>query len=165
MTERFRRELVALVPKLRRFAYALTGNRQEGDDLVQAACEKALRHLAQFRAGTRMDNWMYRIIHRLWLDNLRRAGPEDDPDQTAWTDAERGLSSTVDWMQQARARTAMADLPDVQRAVVALVVIEGLSYREAADVLDVPVGTVMSRLAHARWALLPRLSRFQSGRP
>lgn len=72
MSDRFRRELVALVPKLRRFAYSLTGNRQDGDDLVQAACEKALRNAAQFREGSRMDSWMYRIIQTLWIDDHRR---------------------------------------------------------------------------------------------
>lgn len=165
MTERFRRELVALVPKLRRFAYALTGNRQDGDDLVQAACERALRNLVHYRAGTRMDSWMYRIIQRLWAEDHRRARRFDDAEPVGLGDEERDASLPEDRMRQARTRAAIADLPDVQRAVVALVVIEGLSYREAADVLDLPVGAVMSRLSHAREVLLPRLCLLSGRRP
>ena len=79
----FRRELVGLVPKLRRFALSLSGNPQDADDLVQAACEKALKNRSQFQPGTRMDSWMYRIVQTLWLDDRRRhkvRGTAIDPD-------------------------------------------------------------------------------------
>ncbi len=161
MTDRFRQDLVALVPKLRRFAYSLTGNRQDGDDLVQAACEKALRNAAQFQPGTRMDSWMYRIIQTLWIDDRRRAtrrGTTLDPDDAHLSDEGKAANLPEDRMMLAQTRAAMADLPEPQRAVLALVAIEGLSYREAAETLDIPVGTVMSRLSRAREALLPKLS-------
>ncbi|PLL12003.1 RNA polymerase subunit sigma-70 [Tabrizicola sp. TH137] len=167
MTDRFRRDLVALVPKLRRFAYSLTGNRQDGDDLVQAACEKALRNVAQFREGTRMDSWMYRIIQTLWIDDHRRVkrqGARVDPDTVALSDEGKAAALPEDRMMLARTRAAMEELPEAQRSVLALVAIEGLSYREAAEVLDVPVGTVMSRLSRAREALLPRLGLSQGPR-
>lgn len=160
VSESFRRDLVALVPKLRRFARSLVGNVQDADDLVQAACEKALRNADQFRTGTRMDSWMYRIIQNQWLDDRRRdrtRGTAIDPDDAYLSDDGRAARLPEDRMMLAQVRTAMDALPQGQREVLALVAIEGLSYKETAEVLDVPVGTVMSRLSRAREALLPRL--------
>ncbi|MGQ0566306.1 MAG: RNA polymerase sigma factor [Gemmobacter sp.] len=160
MSDTFRRDLVALVPKLRRFARSLVGNVQDADDLVQAACERALRNPDQFRAGTRMDSWMYRIVQNLWLDDKRRArtrGTAIDPEDAYLSDEGKGASLPEDRMMLAQVRAAMATLPQGQREVLALVAVEGLSYRETAEVLDVPVGTVMSRLSRAREALLPKL--------
>ncbi|MBN2631793.1 MAG: RNA polymerase sigma factor [Rhodobacteraceae bacterium] len=163
----FRRDLVALVPKLRRFALSLTGNMPDADDLVQAACEKALRNVAQFVPGTRMDSWMYRIVQTLWLDDRRkltRRGASVDPDDVHLSDEGKAASLPEDRMMLAQTRAAMLDLPRGQREVLALVAIEGLSYREAAETLDVPVGTVMSRLSRAREALLPKLVLSQGRR-
>ncbi len=163
----FQRDLVTLVPKMRRFAYSLSGNRADADDLVQAACEKALKNFEQFRVGTRMDSWMYRIIQTLWIDDRRRArhrGEAVDPEEAGLSDHGKSAQLPEDRMMLASVRAAMAELPQAQQAVLALVAIEGLSYREAADVLDVPVGTVMSRLARAREALLPKLGESRGGR-
>lgn len=167
MSNQFQRDLVALVPKLRRFALSLAGNAADGDDLVQAACEKALRNQAQFQVGSRMDSWLYRIIQTLWLDDLRKRkvrGPAIDPADIEIGDEGKGARLPEDRMMLARARTAMAGLPEPQRAVLSLVAIEGLSYKEAAEVLEVPVGTVMSRLARAREAILPQMSPSRGGR-
>lgn len=156
----FRRDLVALVPKLRRFALSLAGNAQDADDLVQAACEKALRNVGQFTPGTRMDSWMYRIVQTLWLDDRRKAvrrGTAVDPDDVHLSDGGKAANLPEDRLMLAQTRAAMLDLPEGQREVLALVAIEGLTYREAAETLEVPVGTVMSRLARAREALLPKL--------
>ncbi|MDZ7907936.1 MAG: RNA polymerase sigma factor [Gemmobacter sp.] len=165
--ELFRSDLVALVPKLRRFAQSLTGNRQDGDDLVQAACEKALRNAAQFVPGTRMDSWMYRIIQTLWIDDRRRnhtRGTAIDPEDAYLSDEGRAANLPEDRMMLAQTRRAMADLPENQREVLALVAIEGLSYKDAAETLAIPVGTVMSRLSRAREALLPKLGLSQGRR-
>lgn len=167
MSDSFRRDLVALVPKLRRFAYSLTGNMQDGDDLVQAACEKALRNADQFIPGTRMDSWMYRILQTLWIDDRRKAqrrGAAVDPDEVHLSDDGKAASLPEDRMMLARTRAAMAALPEGQREVLALIAIEGLSYREAAETLNIPVGTVMSRLSRARDALLPKLGLSQGPR-
>ena len=167
MSDSFRRDLVALVPKLRRFAYSLTGNMQDGDDLVQAACEKALRNADQFIPGTRMDSWMYRILQTLWIDDRRKAqrrGAAVDPDEVHLSDDGKAASLPEDRMMPARTRAAMAALPEGQREVLALIAIEGLSYREAAETLNIPVGTVMSRLSRARDALLPKLGLSQGPR-
>ena len=163
----FRQDLVALVPRLRRFALSLAGNAADADDLVQSACVKALRNAAQFQPGTRMDSWMYRIIQTLWLDDRRKASlrrPPIDPADIEISDEGQGAALPGDRMMLDQARAAMADLPPGQREVLALVAIEGLSYRETAQALDLPIGTVMSRLSRAREALLPKLGFAKGGR-
>lgn len=161
MDGRFQRDLVALVPQLRRFAYALTGSVDAGDDLVQSGCERALEHAQRFQPGTRLDSWMYRIIQNLWLDDRRRRkvrGTQVDPDLVALSDGGRGAQSAEDRLTLAQVRALVAELPEEQRLVLALVAIEGRSYREVAEMLAVPVGTVMSRLSRARARLLPLVS-------
>jgi RNA polymerase sigma-70 factor, ECF subfamily len=153
LDNRFHLDLVALIPRMRRFAYALTGSIHDGDELVQAACERALRNAERFRSGTRMDSWLYRIVQNLWRDSLRRSrsrGDEIDPDLAALSDHGLAVRVAEDRMTLDRVRALVAALPHEQRMVLALVAIEGLSYRDAAEVLDVPVGTVMSRLSRAR---------------
>lgn len=153
----FQRELVELVPRLRRFAYALTGSKDAGDDLVQAACERALRNSAQFQPGTRLDSWMFRIMQNLWLDDRRRhrvRGTQVDPEAAALSDDGVGARRLDDHVALAQVRAAVDTLPEDQRTVLVLVAIEGLNYREAAEVLSLPMGTVMSRLARARAKLL-----------
>lgn len=156
----FQRDLVDLVPKLRRFAYALTGSRADADDLVQAACERALKNRDRFQAGTRMDSWMYRIVQNLWIDDRRRArvrGHQMDPDVARLSDDGKAARAPQDRLMLEVVRDVMAALPEPQRAVIALVALEGLSYRETAEVLEVPLGTVMSRLSRAREALHRRI--------
>lgn len=156
----FRRELVALVPKLRRFACSLSGNVQDADDLVQAACEKALKSWMQFQPGTRLDSWMYRIVQTVWLDDRRRhkvRGTAIDPEDAHLSDEGKAARLPEDRMMLAQVRAAMQTIPEGQREVLALVAVEGLSYREAAETLGLPIGTVMSRLSRARENLLPKL--------
>ena len=158
MQSSFRRDLIDLVPRLRRFAYSLTNSRADADDLVQAACERAVRNEDAFRPGTRMDSWMYRIIQNLWIDDRRRAktrGAEVDAADAPLSDFGRAASEPVDRMMLGRVQAAMDELPDDQRAVLSLIAIEGLSYRETSETLNVPIGTVMSRLARAREKLAP----------
>jgi RNA polymerase sigma-70 factor (ECF subfamily) len=157
VTQELRVELVGLLPRLRRFAYGLTGSLDDGDDLVQGACERALRRLDQFQPGTRFDSWMYRIVQNLWIDQrrARQARPEAgmepaDLEALAVGDAERELDSRL---VLAGVQRAVAALPEEQRTVLLLVCVEGQSYKAAADVLEIPLGTVMSRLARARLAI------------
>lgn len=156
LDETVRKELVALLPRLRRFAYGLTGAIADGDDLVQSACLRALDRIEQWRPGTRLDSWMYRILQNLWIDQLRagrsrEVAMEDEAmaaipggDQARVIEARLGL---------AEVRREVGRLPAEQRSVLLLVSVEGLSYKQAAEVLDIPIGTVMSRLARARLAL------------
>jgi RNA polymerase sigma-70 factor (ECF subfamily) len=157
LSQQVRAELVALLPRLRRFASGLAGSAEDGDDLVQSACERALRRLDQFQPGTRLDSWMYRIVQNLWIDQqrARRARPEtgmepSDLEGMAVGDAAREIDSRL---TMATVRRAVGNLPGEQRAVLLLVCVEGLSYKAAAEVLEIPLGTVMSRLARARLAV------------
>ena len=154
----FRRELVQLLPRLRRFASVLTRSHDDAEDVVQAAVERALRHADSWQQGTRLDIWLYRIMQNLWRDELRahrrRAEPLDSHADIAGAD---GRDVTMRHIQSNEARQALDDLPEEQSVVIALVVLEGMSYQQTADILEVPVGTVMSRLARARARLAASL--------
>jgi RNA polymerase sigma-70 factor (ECF subfamily) len=146
----FSQQLVELLPRLRRFARALTRSDADSDDLTQAAIERALLHEAHWQPGTRLDSWLFRIAQNLWRDELRahrrRAEPLEEGDHV-------GEDGRVSFQRQLEVRDvarAFDDLPEAQRVVVALVVLEGMRYEEAAHTLGLPVGTVMSRLARAR---------------
>jgi len=161
MPNDFQLELVRFVPRLRRFALALTNDTSNADDLVQSACVQALRKAGSFRDGTRMDSWLYRIVQNLWIDQPRRSmtrGNECDASEMPLSDPGLAASMPESRLMLETVMRGMGRLPDAQRAALALVAIEGLSYREAAAALDVPVGTVMSRVSRARDALLPLVS-------
>ena len=148
-----RHQIAALLPRLRRFARVLARTREDADDLVQAAIEKALVRTDQWAPGTRLDSWMFRIMQNAWIDEVRsrqRRGetfvPEEEGEHV-------GVSTTDAQIDAIAVRKAVAQLGEDQRVVVGLVLVEGLSYDEAAQVLGIPVGTVTSRLARAREAL------------
>jgi RNA polymerase sigma-70 factor (ECF subfamily) len=149
------RDLPDLLPRLRRFARGLAGSPDAADDLVQAACERALANRQQWQPGTRLDSWMFRIVQNLWIDRLRSEGRW----RMAGADALESLpandmAGAVEMrLELAAVRRAIEALPAEQRAVLMLVTVDGRSYREAAEILDTPIGTVMSRLARARLAL------------
>src|SRR3569623_1224540 len=148
-----REEIAALLPLLRRCARVLTRRREDGDDLGQAAIEKALGRTDQWTPGTRLDSWMFRIMQNAWIDELRarqRRGETFVPEEAA---EHLGASPCDTQIDAIAVRKAVGRLSDEHRAGVGLVLVEGLSYQEAAQVLGVPVGTVTSRLARAREAL------------
>jgi len=155
-----RSQMAALLPRLRRFALSLAGNRTDADDLVQDTIERALRNLHQWQQGTRLDSWMFRIAQNLWIDQMRarrvRAVISHDPEaaENVATDGARDAEARLAFAETVK---ALAELPEEQRVVVSLVLVDGMSYREAADVLNVPMGTVTSRLARARAALAARV--------
>ncbi|GAB5469665.1 MAG: RNA polymerase sigma factor [Rhodospirillales bacterium] len=156
MSDDVRRQLVALLPRLRRFARVLARSDDQADDLLQAACERALARLDQWQPGTRLDSWMYRIMQTVWIDwtrkNRVRGIPEPLEDRHDLSGSD-GRTVVEAHLQLGAVRDAIRDLPDEQRAVLGLVTIDGLSYKEAAGILEIPVGTVMSRLARARLRL------------
>lgn len=152
----FARDLIDLLPRLRRFARSLTGRAEEADDLVQSACERALAARDRYEPGTRLDAWMFRIVRNLWIDEIRKrktAGPGTALDLAEEVAGDDGRRQTDAVLTMASVRDGIATLPPEQREVLTLVCIEDLSYREAAETLAVPIGTVMSRLARARKAL------------
>lgn len=146
-------QLVAFLPNLRRFAISLCRSRDLADDLVQTACERALANAGSFQPGTRFDAWMFRILRNLWIDHARRqktAGPQEDIDahhEIAGAGGEKAAEARLTLKTVAE---AIDGLVEEQREVLLLVCVEELSYREAAEVLGLPIGTVMSRLARAR---------------
>jgi RNA polymerase sigma-70 factor (ECF subfamily) len=152
----FQRQLVELLPRLRRFARGLACSDEDGDDLLQAACARALTNHHQWRPGSRLDSWMYRIVQTVWIDQLRHRRSQVSAlaeVEAMAQDREDGLR-TIELRQTWTAvRRAMVQLPPSQRSVLLLVCVEGLSYREAAELLETPIGTVMSRLARARASL------------
>jgi RNA polymerase sigma-70 factor (ECF subfamily) len=161
---RIRQELVALLPRLRRFASGLGGWEESPDDLVQSACERALARLDQFEPGTRLDSWMFRIIQTIWLDGRRRAQHRRTQDMEMTGDTPNAVSENANPSAETQVtletvRKEIARLPDDQRIVLLLVCVEGLTYKETSDALGVPVGTVMSRLARARFALVRMMER------
>jgi RNA polymerase sigma-70 factor (ECF subfamily) len=145
-------QILELLPKLRRFARSLTRNPHDADDLLQGALERALAHLEQWQAGTRLDSWLYTIVRHAWIDEVRsRARREHtfaDAGQSEAVPDPRGDASDTLSVDQ-----ALACLPDEQRLAVSLVLIEGLPYKEAAQIIGVPMGTLTSRLARGRQAL------------
>lgn len=154
--EGLRTQIVALLPRLRRFCAALTRNGDAGDDLCQATIERALTRADQFEPGTRLDSWMYRIARNIQIDTARRRnvrGHEVDIDDALDIAGDDGVAVVEGRSDLARAEAAMAGLTEDQRALIALVVIDGQSYKDAADTLGIPVGTVMSRIARARRAI------------
>jgi RNA polymerase sigma-70 factor (ECF subfamily) len=156
---RFGDQLIAVLPRLRRFARGLAGSVAEADDLVQAACERALARAHQFQEGTRFDSWMFRIVQTIWIDQLRARDVRKEDGDVA--EERLGTDAPVRRIEARLAlneiRQAVELLPPDQRATLMLVTVEGLSYKEAAEVAGVPVGTIMSRLARARVALQQQL--------
>lgn len=142
--------IVEMLPRLRRFARALTRHMHDADDLVQLAAERALRALDQWRADTRLDSWLYGILKNAWIDELRARGRraqvfDDAADVAAVPDA-----GATDPAGALSIEQALGRLPEDQRLAVALVLIEGLPYKEAAQIIGIPMGTLTSRLARGR---------------
>jgi RNA polymerase sigma-70 factor (ECF subfamily) len=136
----------------------LSRNQHDADDLVQAVVERALRNLAQFREDANLASWLFGIMKNAWIDDRRARGrrgevalPEDSGEHPAVSpgDTDASLWSVSE---------AMSKLPEDQRLAVALVLVEGMSYKEAAQVLEIPIGTLTSRLARGRAALAETLA-------
>ena len=149
----FERELLALVPRLRRFARSLARDAADADDLVQASLERALKARDQWTPGTRLDAWMMRIVRNAWIDEARARARRNQTfvDEAAGADVSSDEHHDIERRAELRdVDRAMATLPDEQREVIALVLVEGFAYREAADLLDIPIGTLTSRLTRGR---------------
>ena len=156
----FDRGLAQLLPRLRRFAHTLSRNAADADDLTQSTIERALRSREQWQPGTRLDSWLYRIMRNLWIDTVRARGRKEKheaPEEEALRIGEDPREAIESSFELKRAMAAMEQLPDEQREIVALILIEGFGYREVSEMLDLPIGTVSSRLVRGRNALLAML--------
>jgi RNA polymerase sigma-70 factor (ECF subfamily) len=151
-------DIAALLPRLRRFARSITFHREDADDLVQVAVERALTHAGQWEPGTRLDSWMFRIVKNAWIDEVRSRArraelfaPEEEGEHVGDNVAEAQ-------QQRMAIEKAISLLSEDHRLVIGLVLVDGLPYKEAAEVLEIPMGTLTSRLARAREALQELLS-------
>lgn len=156
----FAEELVALLPRLRRFAQSLCGDASLADDLVQLACERALKARDSYEDGTRLDAWVFRILRNAWLDSLRKRkteGISEPVEDVIGLSGEDGRKVAHVSIAANAVIEAMGRLAEDHRQVLTLVCVEEMSYREAADALGAPIGTVMSRLSRARKALAAAL--------
>jgi RNA polymerase sigma factor (sigma-70 family) len=153
----FEDQLAALLPRLRRFAHALSRDSADADDLTQATIERALKSRTQWQPGTRLDSWAYRIMRNLWIDTARarsRRFAHEAPEEEGLNlgdDPRHAMDAALDLK---RIMAAMQRLPDEQREIVALILVEGFGYREVSEMLGLPMGTVSSRLVRGRTALL-----------
>lgn len=166
--EELQREIIALLPRLRRFAYGLSGDLDRADDLVQETCLRALSKASQWQPGTRLDSWMYRIAQNCWFDQLRARkvrGETVDIDAEFTLAGSDGRDVVESRQNLALVSAKLASLPRDQQLLVGLVCFDGLSYKEAAEALGVPIGTVMSRLSRARQALAAALDPAPAGQP
>ncbi len=153
--------MIQLLPRLRSFARSLTGAVDQADDLVQQTVEKGLRNIGSYTPGTRLDSWLFRIMRNTWIDTVRARRDTQPLDEGTGLTlvAEDGRATTESRLFLQDVRRAMTELPDEQRSVLMLVCVEGMRYREVAEALEIPEGTVMSRLARARSALAATLKR------
>ena len=155
------REIVEAIPRLRRFAYTLTGSPGDADDLVQETIEKALRRISTFKKGGTMQSWLFKIMQNTFIDSIR--SQKVKPDHVSFDETEQVLADKVhsggeDRVFLGQVREAIGALPEPQRLVIAHVFVAGHSYKETAQSLDIPIGTVMSRLNRARKTLQTQLS-------
>lgn len=158
MNREFEDGVLALLPRLRRFAVSLSRDAADGDDLCQMTIERALNARDQWTRGSRLDSWMYRIMRNIWVDEVRARARRG---QTFVTE-DAGLEVGAPGDQETRVELsnvdrAMARLPDEQREAIALVMVEGFAYKEAAEIMGCPIGTLTSRLIRGREALMVEL--------
>ncbi len=152
-------ELKDLLPALRRFAYSLTGSMADADDLLQNTVERILTR--DMPSDVDLTKWAFRICRNVWIDECRarkvRRDATENPELSDGqvTDGEHQTTKEIEW---SRVDAAMSRLPEDQRQIISLVAIQGMPYKVVAEILEVPKGTVMSRLARARAALSEALS-------
>lgn len=150
--DQFKSELVELLPRLYRYAMVLTGSKEDADDLVQATCERALQRRDQFREGTELSRWTFTIMNSIRRNHLRATGVRQGHGQVEASEILQAADDSLpEHIQDMRlVRQQVMELPVAQRQTMILVYVEGFSYEETATILDIPTGTVMSRLARAR---------------
>ncbi|MCY1671957.1 RNA polymerase sigma factor [Novosphingobium sp. SL115] len=158
MTGSFETQILSMLPRLRRFASGLARDRADGDDLCQMTIERALVRRDQWQDGTRLDSWVYRIMRNIWIDETRGRTRRS----ATFVGEEEGDAVGMSGEQEVAVEIsnvdrAMATLPAEQREAVLLVMVEGYSYKEAAEIIGCPVGTLNSRLVRGRDALLALL--------
>lgn len=158
--ERLKQEISGIMDNLRRFAFSLTGEKQDAYDLLQETVVRLLEKNVPDDADTR--KWAFRVCKNIWLDQLRA-----NKVRRLWAESkigemdnrQDGQKIADDHIALEEVKSIMAELPDEQRTILSLVAVEGFSYKEAAEMMNIPVGTVMSRLSRARAAIADSLNQ------
>jgi RNA polymerase sigma factor (sigma-70 family) len=156
----FSEALIGLLPRLRRFARGLTRDAADADDLCQATIERALKSWQQWRDGTRLDAWVYRIMRNIWIDETRsrsRRGQTFVPEEAGIDVGDAGDAAIEAYAELGQVGRALTRLPAEQREAILLILVEGFAYKEAAEILGCPIGTLTSRLVRGREALMREL--------
>jgi RNA polymerase sigma-70 factor (ECF subfamily) len=159
-------EMIRLLPKLRSFALRLCRNADQADDLVQATCERAIRSLDQFDPATRLDSWMFRILQNLYFNTVRDTANRARLFDLAMLDFEEsydGAKAAASSLELQRVQVFIGELEEDSRDVLLKIAVEGRSYKDVAEELGVPIGTVTSRLARARLKLREWLEAKDAG--
>ena len=152
MPTTLKQDLIALLPRLRRFAFTIARSAADADDLVQEACIRALTRQDQWNPAQPLDRWVFRILRNVWIDEVRKRQVRTGQGQIPAEDASELISVDTGEARFAERELhkKITEMPDELGLVVLVVSVEGYSYKEAAELLDIPVGTVMSRLHRAR---------------
>lgn len=167
-TENLQDQLIGLLPRLRRFAFSLTRDADACNDLVQEACVRALSRAELWQEGTRLDSWLFRIAQNLWLDGKRSKtarGDHVDVDEVPTISGSDGRVVTESRLTLEEVTRGISHLKSEHQVIIGLVCVDGMSYKEAAEVLEVPIGTVMSRLSRARLELFAILEKGVANAP
>ena len=154
--ENLKADMIRLLPRLRSFALRLCQNSDQADDLVQATCERAIRSLDQFDPQSRLESWMFRILQNLFLNSKRDNANRARLLESATSGMEQtydGAGAAVSALELQQVREFIKHLDEDYQRVLIMIAIEGRSYKEVADELQIPIGTVTSRLARARLKL------------
>jgi len=155
----FGAELEVHIASLRRYARALLRNRADAEDLVQEALARAIARADTFQTGTNMRAWLFTILHNVHVNQVRSRASR--PDEVTVESVESRLTTPARQEERVEVREmmrALDELPDEQRQVLLLVALEGLKYEEVAEMIGVPIGTVMSRLSRGREAVRAKLA-------
>ena len=160
-----RQHLAAHLARMWRYAMVLSRNKDVAEELVQSTCVRALERSAQYTPGTRIDRWLFTVLHSVWINELRaqrvRMGQGFvESDELLAPDHQQHNEQRI---QYAKVMQRVGQLPEAQRNAVFLVYVEGFTYQEAADTLAVPIGTSMSRLAAARTTLASAVTARPAG--
>ncbi len=158
--EAFGDELVQLLPRMRRFARGLARDGADGDDLCQATIERALKSSQQWQGGTRLDAWVYTIMRNIWVDQVRARNRRSQTfvtEEAGLDVGDAGDAAIEAHVELGNVGRAMGQLPHDQREAVMLVLVEGFAYKEAAEIIGCPMGTLTSRLVRGREALMRAL--------
>ena len=159
--DQFKSEMISLLPRLRRFALSLTRSGPDADDLLQDACTAALQKWQQYDPSQPLDRWLFRVLRNLWISEIRKRNVRQGAGQVPAEEATelRVEDQAAEVLTAKQVRRKVNDLDQELAQPLMLVCAEGYSYREASELLDIPIGTVMSRIHRARKQLMSTLSQ------